>query len=581
MPKIINAFRGPDPIAQVIANIGKSHGNTLADQYRAAQLYQLQMETAERQALAQDMLKFGTPDYDPGMIAARAALSGDTDYANRHRFTTAVTDDQYDPISRAMLGAGQAMSSTPHGFGADQARQTGEFNARESRLGREFEMDQHRRAREADRTYDRGVFESDRAHGRDALESDRTYNRGVFESDRAYGRDALESDRTYNRGVFESDRAFDEGRRQYNMTPETIIGDNGLPMIVPRDQSYGQRAPISETNQIGTLIGTHFDDLPSLNPQQQEVLGAHVDGSGTNKASTPRNYFVGDQKFITYDGVTDAQTGLPLPPGGQLVSTQLQGGRGDIGLTPAVTTDVQSDIISADRFIGIADRMIELTHTDPSLFGLPGAVRGGAQELAQAVNAIGGLFGGDVDRMADAARRDLAANGLANLLPQLYDPNLPKVEMLGYLALYAGASTLAGQENRSVSDKDIQLMMRILGNPQGIFSSAQSVRTKMTLAKEITLEHRRLAQQYLSQGVRPEDMAKLDLGTAALANVMGRREEAPAQNAPAEPSAQGAADFIRRADEIFATGDNAAYRDFLGTLTANQIRQLQRSRGAQ
>ena len=55
------------------------------------------------------------------------------------------------------------------------------------------------------------------------------------------------------------------------------------------------------------------DYIPALDPMQRQVLGANP---SAESRGTPRNYIIGNKSFITYDGITDAQNGQPLPQGG-------------------------------------------------------------------------------------------------------------------------------------------------------------------------------------------------------------------------------------------------------------------------
>lgn len=481
MVKIFNTLRGPDPLGAAFANLGKSlFGDTTANAINSEKLYAAQRENAEMDNLM-----------------ARAAKSG-------------VQNLGADPIAQAiLLGSGYDSSKfgqvglmgAATGFGAadprTQAWQVGTGQAYDNTAG---------------------------AFGQKLAETARSNN--MESADRRYGVDQTQKT--------ERDKFF--------YTPKEVINPDGTPGFARQGELAGSTfSPIlSEADQKGTLLGQNFDNLPALDPMQRQVLGANP----SDTSRTPRNYVTPQGSFITYDGVTNAQTGAPLPAGGYIGN--VEGGAGDVGLTNSVTTDLQSGIMAGDKFVLMADRMLGLAKDNPSSFGLVGNLRSKGQELGQALDAVGGLFGGQngIATAAQEARRTLNAEGLAGLMPELYDPSLPAVQMLGGLILYSGASALAGQENRSVSDGDIRLMKNILGDPMGIFESAQSVSVKISLARDIVMEHKRLAQAYLDKGMAvPSDGA---LAQQAAANVLGRQGQAAGAPQPVAPAAPNAAPQVEQ-----------------------------------
>ena len=98
----------------------------------------------------------------------------------------------------------------------------------------------------------------------------------------ARSNDMESADRRYG-----TDQTVAENRRQFDVKPMPALSPQGQPVFAQQNAlEPGGYAPIiSETDQKGTLLGQNFDNLPALNPQQQEVLGARADG---NKAGTPK-----------------------------------------------------------------------------------------------------------------------------------------------------------------------------------------------------------------------------------------------------------------------------------------------------
>lgn len=340
----------------------------------------------------------------------------------------------------------------------------------------------------------------------------------------ARNNDLQSADRRY--GV---DQDVAEDARQFNMTPtEALV--NGQPAFVPRSGAFdaGVAPVLSETDVLGTELQRLF---PTLTPEQQrtavgaapsldqvragvatEALGteaglggldpntqAFVGADPSAGGGTPRNYIDPDGTVhITYDGITDAQTGTPLAPGGQLVSTSLQGGAADIGLTNAGLTDNQADVISAEKFNAIVDMALPLTE-DPTLFGPVGFIRSKAQELIATVNAVVGAVAPETPVFDQVTGEQTGT--IASLIPEMFDPRLSEVETLWGVLLYQGASALAGQENRSVSDQDVRAMRGILGSPMALFSSNTSMRAKLLQAQAVVNALANVSRNALANGV--------------------------------------------------------------------------------
>jgi hypothetical protein len=255
---------------------------------------------------------------------------------------------------------------------------------------------------------------------------------------------------------------------------------------------------LSDTEQKGTMAGTHFGQMGELPAPERNYLGA------AGPTGTPRNYIMRDgQSFITHDGQTDSQTGQPLPPGGYIGN--VEGDAGAVGLTNSVRTDLQSKRIAYDQFDALVDQADTLL-SDPTRFGPTGAVRSFAQEMVQLGQNLSLMVG--ANSLSDAVERaaqGLAANGVdPSTAFGGYDTGLPAVDTVWGLIVYSGASALAGQENRSVSDKDVVFMRQILGSPKGI-DSAEALRAKLSVARDIIRSRQTIVDRYLGGGGTPPD----------------------------------------------------------------------------
>lgn len=454
MVKIINRFSGPNPISEALSSLGKTmFGDNTANALKNENLYALQRSNAETDNLAK-----------------RVAASGAQNLGS-------------DSITQAML---IASGLDPAVFGKIGLMGAATGEGAKSEAAQNWQVGT---GQPYSNTY--GAF--------DATLGETARNNDMQSADRRYGYDAASADRRY-----QTDQTVGESRRQYDQKPTEVLGPSGKPIFVPQIDATGNGySPIlSETDRKGTLLGDNFGNLDALTPAQRQVLGANPSSSGS---TTPRNYIVTDPitgkpaTFMTYDGVNDAQSGKPLPPGGYIGN--VQGGASETGVTNSVASGLQERTIANKKFNYLLDTAMSLTE-DPTLFGAQGAARSLAQEVAAGASGLAAAFGpnGPGADVLLEARKDLASRGLQDLLPELYDPNLPKVDTVWALLAYQGAAALAGQEGRSISDKDIDKMKVILGDPKSLFSSAQMMRSKLQVASDVINHYDAIDREALGGG---------------------------------------------------------------------------------
>jgi hypothetical protein len=471
MPKIINAFRGTSPVANSISQLGLAlFGDNLSSDLKRAQLEALQRQNTETSLLGQDVANMGgaaAVASDP-VVQGRVISSGykPQEFSDLARMDAAVRGDPR--VSDYMLGSGQAESSTPRGFGADQSRQ-------------------------------------ERQHGASLGETTR-HNM---------------ADETLNRDKFGFDKT------KFYEEPQAALV-NGQPQYVPRGRltDTGTAPILSDTDRKGTLIDNQFQYLTP--EEQKQYLGANPTVGTTRNLVTPSGTFQ-----ITDESLSrglDAR-GRPLPePSDKDYIGSVEGSAADVGLTNAVTTDAQSDILGGNAFIAQADAMIKLATENPASFGMIGAARNAGQELNQGWRVLAQHLGFSPDLLAQQAKAkgfDISA----------YDRSLPQVQMLGTALTYSAASAIAGQENRSVSDTDREIWQEAMGHAQSFFSldTAQSIAERAKFAKAIVLEHQRLARGALEQGYKFDPNGSNSLLGQAVSNVLANPNSftaGPTQNVP-------------------------------------------------
>lgn len=479
MVKIISTFRGVNPISQSLSNLGKSlYGDSTANAINSERLYALERANTETDELGKMLATGGAAALASNPLAqARLLTSGykPSDFGAIGLMDAAARHGAASPEAQNMqVGTGQAYDNTADAFNTKQAEVT--------------------------------------------------RNNNLQSSDRRYGVDQGNAEKRY----------------EFSNKPTAVMGPEG-PTFAPQGNiSAGVFTPImSESDVKGGLLGKNFDNLDTLSPEQRQVLGANP----STGPVAPKNYIVTDPvtgksaTFLTADGKTDLQSGQPLPAGGYIGN--VQGSASDTGVTNSVLSGEQQKTIENRKFkylLGEADKLT----SDPTLFGAQGAVRSLGQEVAAGVSGLAQAFkpGSTGDDVLQEARANLASHGLSQLLPELYDPNLSKVQTLWGLLVYQGASALAGQQNRSVSDKDIKEFKNILGDPQSFFSSAPMMHSKLMAAQDIIDNYDQISREALG-GKAPVTPG---------ADVTGTDQPTPIAQPQADPLAQARDAIAKGAD---------------------------------
>lgn len=511
MPKIISTFSGPDPIGAALSNLGKQlfGGDKTASALEAEKLYAAQRQNAETDNLMRMAAEKGIQNLGSDPVTQAILLGsgyGPGDFAKLGLMGAATGFGARDPrTANWQIGSGGSYSGTADAFDRNLAEE-----ARANTLAsadRRYNVDQDvavKREQWATPSAEQTLQHQDRRYNVDRTVGEAARSNDMESADRRYGVDTTASTERFKWGTPSANEQLQSADRRYGVDstaalarekPMAALDAQGRPTFAQTgDATNGNYLPIlSEENRKGTLLGQNFDNLPALNPQQQEVLGARVSG---DKAGTPKNYIVPNGgTMLTYDGITDVQ-GNPLPPGGYIGT--VQGSATDTGVTNAVSTALQGNVIANKKFEQLVGMGRALTQ-DPTLFGPQGKVRSLAQELAAGVQGMSAVVGKDVNAARDTLAQELAGTGVdaVRILPELYDPNLPKVQTVWGLLVYQGASALAGQENRSVSDADVKNMRELLGDPQSLFSSAQMMQSKLDTALEIVRNFDKVSREAL------------------------------------------------------------------------------------
>ena len=511
MPKIISAFTGTDPLGSKLAELGASMfgGNTTDNALKNEQLYALQRQNTETDNYAKLVAEGGIMPTANNKLAQAMILAAGLDpqkSAILGRMDAATSFGADDPrTANWQIAAGDPYSSTAGAFNKTLAEQTrnNDLQSGDRRYGVDQDvvlkkfLNSNISAADAQASRDR-QYDTNMDFGAKNYATDQTLNASKYNTDV----DA-NTDRFKHSTLSAADEAINNWRKyntdQTQQTERTKMTEafdpvTSQPVFRPANDLSAVQPFMSEADTKGALLRQHFDNLAGADPYQREVLGANVDGA---KTSSPKNYIVNGQTFVTYDGITSAVDGTPLPPGGYIGT--VQGSATDTGVTKAVATDLQSDTIANKKFDFLVNKGLALT-ANPQLFGPQGYVRSTLQEIAQGLKGVSTIIDPDPNKAAaevQNARQEAAQYGVN--IPELYDPQLQEVETIWGLLVYQGASALAGQENRSVSDKDVQAMRQILGSPQSLFSSAESMKAKLNQARDVVANYDKISREALQE----------------------------------------------------------------------------------
>jgi len=282
------------------------------------------------------------------------------------------------------------------------------------------------------------------------------------------GQDIASSDRRYGIDVDDS-----RLREQFNQKPiEASIG--GQSVFVPQGGAFdegvspllssGEQSPAIKFNSFYDLYNSQNSADPN-NPTPEEASAAKNYAMAQVSKSAGRRITVGEDGTVSIE-----EGGIGTP-------------------TNNVRSGLQKQAIETAQFSRLAD-LADKYLTDPgnaNLFGVVGQARQYAQGAVEAGNTLASSLGyNNPEEMTQSLRGEAYKSGVANLLPELYDPNLDAVDAVWGMLVYKGAAAMAGQEGRSISDKDVAFFRQVFGDPKSFFASQKSMKAKLDIARQIT-----------------------------------------------------------------------------------------------
>ncbi len=326
------------------------------------------------------------------------------------------------------------------------------------------------------------------------------------ENDMESGDRRYASDNTLTGTRYTADKGF-EGKVYDVDTTDKRNRDLFMPTLA---QAQG-----AEFTNIANAGGfTDPNEVPPAGSVAARLLG------GSNAAqATARNWITVDGKAMgqTLDGVTDAQTGEPLPDTAMIANEKdLDPSGTSLSVDPAsgavtftqgnATTEIpkqtQASLLGEaqafEDYGVLSNRAREVAMADPTLFGAVGNLRRFGQGAAGQVKALSQAFGGDAEFNQGF---DNAVAGLTNMGfrdPRIFDPNLSEIEKLSTLMAYSAASAIGGQDGRGLSNEDRQYFQQIVGDPTGWLSSQDSFVAGLNMLDRIVGARRSRVKDNLS-----------------------------------------------------------------------------------
>jgi hypothetical protein len=246
---------------------------------------------------------------------------------------------------------------------------------------------------------------------------------------------------------------------------------------------------------VGDPRGDKGDIMgPTTDAVEKGKIRARIAAGDTTVPAAARQGLGGGGLSIQSDG-----------KGGFSVTT----GDATVGLPKSTATNEINQNIALRNFKTTIGRMRGLATQDPTIFGTVGNVRRIVQDVGNQGEALSKLFGGDFSKQFASAASQMSALGLD---PKLYDPKLDQLHKAAILAAYQAAGALAGQSGRGVSDKDVKLFQRLIGDPTQWLSTQANYLNGLDLVEGMLDDMLSSTNQNITQGADVSFGQKVTIG---------------------------------------------------------------------
>lgn len=236
---------------------------------------------------------------------------------------------------------------------------------------------------------------------------------------------------------------------------ENVMGPDG-PVIAYRTDAVGQEPFINPGSAPAAQLRTY------RTPDGQTGTAVFNPGSGD---------------------LRDQATGEPLPQGtitGEINDTAS-------GLTGAQESRFQAQGAALAGALDTIGQLETLIAAAPASQGAVGFLRGTAQNVMQTGNELGRFFGGTMAEVSDAVNSGMLDAGLAN---EMFDPNIPAIEMLTNVLAWQYAKSFAGDR---VSNEQLRIARDAIGGSGMFNNQANSLARLGQLRDMFTREAQRIS----------------------------------------------------------------------------------------
>lgn len=277
------------------------------------------------------------------------------------------------------------------------------------------------------------------------------------------------------------------------MPPVSTPDMNGLANVM--QQFMGQLpkdASTSVRNSLGVMNALNMNDPFDRQMALDDNISSYSDSSAGFNAEMAEPTTVGPGSHLVDPSTGESIFNAPFKQGGGSYITQpdgtvisIDGGQPPVGKT--TRNKVESQQIAESKMRGLLDYTRELAQADSMNFGIPGAVKGAAQDVNVILNGLTGAMGSNSpDEAISSAQREIMNSGVdANLLSGIFDPNLSSLQTTSDLLVFQAASALAGQSGRSMSDNDVKAFKNIVGDPQSWMMNQEKFLAKLKTIENI------------------------------------------------------------------------------------------------
>lgn len=254
-----------------------------------------------------------------------------------------------------------------------------------------------------------------------------------------------------------------------------------LPAIMQNSMQYSANSPGNMGDVFAAIIA-------NAGAAPNQIKNARM---GADHSNIDQGYTL-SPGAVRFDGDGKQIASAPFKPAGAAGSFSTTLPDGTVieygGATNSTMNTLQKDQLASAKFRGLLNTTRELALKNPNNFGLPGFVKGVAQDVNALAGGVAQSFGYNnmEQALADTRKEILTDPNIdPSLMSGIFDPDLPALQAASQLLIYQGAAALAGQEGRSVSDKDIQRFSIIFGNPESWLTNQQKYLSKLDLAEQL------------------------------------------------------------------------------------------------